>query len=99
MYIARGDAVFVDCTEPGPTPSKEDFDRQFAACQEEEVRLNPELMVKMTAELEALYLRDVINVPLYDTVSYTMYSERMVLPCSEYIPGFGFGTMFADIVE
>ena len=44
-------------------------------------------------------MRDVVNVPLYENTYYTMYSERMVLPCSEYIPGFGYGTMFADIVE
>ncbi|MGI6631810.1 MAG: peptide ABC transporter substrate-binding protein [Bacillota bacterium] len=100
VYPYAAMQYFVDSYRARPNSFiSEDFDRQFAACQEEEVRLNPELMVKMTAELEALYLRDVINVPLYDTVSYTMYSERMVLPCSEYIPGFGFGTMFADIVE
>ncbi len=56
-------------------------------------------MYEMTAELEAIYLRDVINVPLYDTVYYTMYSEKWVLPCPEYVPGLGFGSMFADIKD
>ncbi len=91
---------FVDAYEARPNSFiSEDFDRQFAALQAEEVRLNTDLMYEMTAELEAIYLRDVINVPLYDTVYYTMYSERMVLPCPEYVPGLGFGSMFADIKD
>ncbi len=98
VYPYAAMQYFVDAYAARPNSFiSEDFDRQFAACQAEEVRLDPELMVEMTAELEALYLRDVINVPLYDPINYTMYSEKMILPCSEYIPGFGFGSMFADI--
>lgn len=77
----------------------ERFDEQFKACQAEEVRLNPELMVKMTAELEKIYLEDVINVPLYQYYDYTLISERITVPCDDYIPGFGYGTMFGDIAE
>ena len=76
-----------------------DLDRQFAACQAEEVRMDPERMVQMTAELEAIYLRDVVNVPLFENVYYMMYGEKVTLPCVEYIPGFGWGTMFADLTQ
>ncbi len=100
VYPYAAFQYFVDAYASRPNSYiSEDFDKQFAACQAEEVRLNPELMVKMTADLEAIYLRDVVNVPLYQSTAYTMYTERMVLPCPNYIPGFGFGTMFADIVE
>lgn len=99
VYPYAAMTYFVDAYKSRPnTFISEDFDAQFAACQAEEVRLNPERMVQMTAELEALYLRDVVNVPLYENTYYTMYSERMVLACPEYIPGFGFGSMFADII-
>lgn len=77
----------------------ERFDKQFEACKSEEVRLNPELMVEMTAELEKIYLEDVINIPLHQYYSYTIVADRIKLPCAEYIPGFGYGFMFADIVE
>ncbi len=89
---------FVDAYNSRPNSYiSADFDKQFAACQAEEVRLNPDKMVQMTAELESIYLRDVVNVPLYEAVSYTMYSARMVPPCKNYIPGFGYGTMFSTI--
>lgn len=91
---------FVDAYEARPNSFiSEDFDNMFASLQTEEIRLNPDLMYEKTAELEAIYLRDVINVPIYDTTYYTMYSERMILPCEVYVPGIGFGAMFADIKD
>jgi oligopeptide transport system substrate-binding protein len=75
----------------------QDFDDQYAACTAENVRINPDLMVQMTAELESIYLRDVVNVPLYENVYYMMYAENIVLPVAKYIPGLGYGTMFSDI--
>lgn len=100
VYPYAAFQYFVDAyaSRPNSFISK-DFDQQFAACQVEDVRLDPKYMVEMTAKLEALYLRDVVNVPLYENVYYMMYSEKMVLPCKQYIPGFGWGTMFSDIKQ
>lgn len=100
VYPYAAFQYFVDAyaSRPNSFISK-DFDAQFAACQAEEVRLDPARMVRMTAELESLYLRDVVHVPLFENVYYMMYSERIKLPCPEYVPGFGWGTMFADIAQ
>lgn len=76
-----------------------DFDALYNACNTETVKMNADLMVEMTAELERVYLRDVVNVPVYEPVNYVMYSEKLILPCTEYVPGIGYGVMFADVAD
>ena len=77
----------------------ERFDEKFKALTTEEVRLDPQLMVEMTAELEEIYIEDVINVPIGQQRTYVIFSDRMDLPVTEYVPNFGYGTMYADIVK
>ena len=50
-------------------------------------------------ELEKIYLEDVVNVPVVQNVAYTLFSERLEVPMQTYIPGFGWGTNYGDIVE
>lgn len=75
------------------------FDEQYAICDTEEVKLDAQRMVEETAKLEQIYLEDVVNIPVTQQISYVLYSERLILPCKQYIPGFGFGVMFADVAE
>ena len=73
------------------------FDAAFKACDSEEAKSNPKLMVQRTAELEKIYIEDVINVPLWQEFVYTLYSEDLILPCSVYVPGLGYGSTFGDM--
>ena len=77
----------------------DEFDAQFAHC--EEIRDGAyEDVLKATQELEQLYLDYVIHVPVVQDVSYTLFSDEMVLPVATYIPNFGWGEIFGDkIVE
>jgi hypothetical protein len=54
-------------------------------------------MIELTAQLEAMYLHHVIQIPLYQGVSYTLYAENLILPVDEYVPALGWGVRFADI--
>lgn len=91
---------FIDSYQSRPNSySTERFNEQFQACRTEEVRLDKDLMVKMSAELEKIYIEDVINVPLYQAPSYYVYADRIILPFDEYVSGFGHGVMFGDVID
>ncbi len=77
----------------------EEFEAQYAVCDSDEVKADYARMLEETAKLETIYLDKVINIPMVQEVSYQMFSERLSLPVSTYIPGFGWGTMYGDIVE
>ena len=72
-----------------------EFDDQFAACEEID-RDDYEAILQGTKTLEEIYLDYVIHIPVVQEVSYSMFSDDLKLPVSRYIPGFGWGTMWAD---
>jgi ABC-type transport system substrate-binding protein len=74
-----------------------EFEAQYAVC--ESVKDDYEAMLKETQKLEEIYIDKVIHIPMVQAVSYQMFSDRLVLPVTTYIPGFGWGTMFGDIAE
>lgn len=75
----------------------DEFDAQYEVCKS----LAADYMACLaeTQKLEEVYLEKVINIPIVQEVSYTLFSDRLVLPVSTYIPGFGWGTIFGDIAE
>lgn len=77
----------------------ERFEKAYAELNTEEMRMNPELMIQKTAELEQIFWEDVINVPIYQEYGYTMYQDWFVPACPDYIAGFGFGNMFGDVIQ
>ena len=77
----------------------EEFDAQYAVCDSEEVKADYERLMDETAKLETIYLDKVIQVPVFQTLAYDMFSDRIVLPVKEYVPGFGWGALFGDIAE
>ena len=79
--------------------STERFNQAFEEARAEEVRLDRALLIEKSAEVERVYLEDVINVPLYQAYSYYVYSDRIALPFDDYVSGFGYGVMFGDIAE
>ena len=50
-------------------------------------------------KLEIQALEDVIDIPIFQSVTFELLSDRVELPMKQYIPGFGWGTWFGDIVE
>ncbi len=76
----------------------EKFDQQFDYCVSIQDGDYDELL-KATYDLEMIYLEEVVQCPVVQSVNYTLFSERLVLPVDTYIPGFGWGTMYGDIVE
>ena len=75
------------------------FDAQYVVCQNVLTTGNYEQLLKETQKLEEIYLDCVIHIPLYQTVSYELFAENLQLPTDVYIPSFGWGTMFGDLVD
>jgi len=63
----------------------------------DENRFDEQKMLKMYAEAEKIVLDEMLVVPVIQTQSFQMKSTRMVFPVDQYITGFGWGTMFADM--
>jgi len=72
------------------------FDAAYQACDTEEAKADERLMVQRTAELERVYIEDVINVPLFQPFVQTVISEKLILPVTDYIPGLGWASFFGD---
>ena len=72
------------------------FDAAWLDCNNEETKSDINLMVRKTAELEKIFLEDVINVPIFHDLYRTVYSEKLILPCPVYVPVLAFGSFFAD---
>ena len=76
-----------------------EFDRVFAEADTEAVRNNPRRHLQLTGELERIYLEHVIQVPFWQVVSYTLYSERIITPVDRFVPILGWGAIFSDLVN
>ncbi len=74
------------------------FEAQYAVCDSAEVKADYNRVLDETKKLEEIYLEDVIHIPVLQVVNYAMFSDRLKLPVSTYIPGFGWGTMYGDII-
>ena len=83
-------------SRPNSYVSRE-LERLYAIAQTEDARINPQYLIELTAQMETVFLSDVVNVPLYQTVAYIVYSEKLILPCKEYIPYLDYGALYADI--
>ena len=57
------------------------------------------LLPHLHTQLEMIYLDEVINCPVVQVVNYTLFSDRLQLPVDTYVPGYGWGIMYGDIVE
>ena len=74
------------------------FEEQFAAC--EAVKSGDyETILQESQKLELIALEDVITIPVVQGVNYELFADRLQLPMKQYVPGFGWGSMFGDIVE
>ena len=74
------------------------FDAQFQAC--EDVKLGDyDNLLKETQKLEELYLETVIHVPVCQNINYELFTDNIELPVKTYIPSFGWGAIFGDLVD
>lgn len=76
-----------------------EFNDQYVVCQDTLKNGTYEQLLAETQKLEEIYLDCVIHVPLYQSVSYDLFAENLQLPTDKYIPSFGWGVGFGDIVE
>ena len=58
-----------------------------------------EKLLDETAKLEEIYLDKVIQIPVVQAINFELFADRLELPVDHYIPGFGWGFIFGDIVE
>ena len=75
------------------------FEAQFQACADAAVNESYERVLEETMKLEIQALEDVIDIPIFQGVNFELISDRIELPMKQYVPGFGWGIWFADIVE
>lgn len=74
----------------------EDFEAQYAYCDSSEIKMGDyDTLLAETQKLEELYLEHVIQCPVVQCVNYQLFSDDIVLPVETYVPGFGWGTMYA----
>ena len=76
-----------------------EFEAQYAVCDAPELKTDYSKMLDETKKLEEIYLEYVIHIPVVQNVNYELFSDRLQLPVQTYIPGFGWGSIFGDIVE
>ena len=74
------------------------FEAAFQACDAVKNE-DYDTILKATQALELQALEDVISIPFVQGVSFTLYSDRLELPMKQYVPGFGWGEAFGDIIE
>ena len=72
-----------------------EFQAQWEACEAVKTGSYAEICEE-TNKLEHVQLDEITVIPLYQEVNYVLFNEALDLPCGNYIPGFGWGTMFAD---
>ena len=76
----------------------EEFEAQYAVCEELRNGDYNDLL-DATAKLEEIYLDKVIQIPVVQAINFELFADRLELPVDHYIPGFGWGFIFGDIVE
>lgn len=74
-----------------------DFDAQYNVCENSTGDYNK--LLEETAKLERIYLDKVINLPMVQEVKFQLFSDRLILPVTTYIPGLGWGAIYGDIAE
>ena len=75
----------------------DEFDAQFEYCRKIQ-NGDYETLLQETQKLEEIYLEHVVQCPVVQDVVYELHSDRLVLPVYTYIPGFGWGEPYGDIV-
>lgn len=74
-----------------------EFDELFELTLTEDYRLDREKLLEATVKLEEIFLRDVMAIPVYETIYRTMFSPRVKLVVDRYDPAVGWATMYCDI--
>jgi oligopeptide transport system substrate-binding protein len=79
--------------------TSERLNNLYADMLKDENRFDEQKMLKLYAEAEKTVLDEMLVVPVIQTQTYKMKSSRMLFPVDQYITGFGWGTMFADMKQ
>ena len=94
-------AVFISSYSPPRfCYANPEFDALYEQSCSLEANLNNDLKVELCQKMEQIVLRDKIIVPVYETESKKLFSDRIVLPTANeaYLTVFGFGyPLFAGV--
>ena len=76
----------------------ERLDTQFEYCRS--IQEGPyEELLEATYEADKIFLEDMVLCPVVQDVSFILFADHLELPVKTYIPGFGWGAAYGDIVE
>ena len=75
------------------------FDDQFAVCEQPDVKEDYAKLLEETKKLEEIFLDKVIQIPVVQNITYQLLSDRLELKLDRYVPGLGWGTIYADIKQ
>ena len=75
-----------------------EFDEQYAVC--EEIKNGDyNALLDATQKLEQIAYDDVLFIPIVQDVNRVCFSDRIALPVETYVPGFGWGECFGEVIE
>ncbi|MDP4121367.1 MAG: hypothetical protein Q8876_10015, partial [Bacillota bacterium] len=65
----------------------------------EAVRSDKQKQADLAAQMEKIFEDQVLNVPVFEPESYTMFSDRTKLAVKTNLPGINWGIGYIDIVK
>ncbi len=74
-----------------------ELDALYARAGSEEARFNQDLNIEITAQLEALVLDRVYEIPVYEAKAYTLISDNIELHMQRWIAGVGHGYIYSKV--
>ncbi|MCL2497930.1 MAG: ABC transporter substrate-binding protein [Symbiobacteriaceae bacterium] len=76
-----------------------DMPEMYLLSLTEEYRMDSELLYELSLEMEKYWMDNMFGITLYRPLSFTIYSDRIVLPVTQeqYSPLIGWGTRWMDI--
>ena len=63
------------------------------------VPLDYQGLIEIAAELEAMWMYYVVNIPVWQNVTFAVHAERLQPAMNTFVPAIGWGIMFGRIVE
>jgi len=72
------------------------LDTLTKVCDTEEVRLDERKTLEYTVQMEESCYQDMTCIPVYGSVSNTLFQDYVKLPMSQYSAGVGFGWIYSE---
>jgi ABC-type transport system substrate-binding protein len=79
--------------------ANEELNRLCVLAGTDEYRLNEKKLADLTNQMEQACYDDMTFIPVYQSQSFGMQSERIRPAMDHYVPGYGWGYMWGDLVQ